>query len=118
MKVFLTGSRVYGSPREDSDLDIAVLCEEASELTLLRLMSGKSPAQVKRKGRSGGPDNDSLYFGKLNLICFTNKVEFEAWRRATDSLKMMGPVERQHAVDFLKEAVAAAFRKAGQEYVD
>lgn len=39
MKAFITGSRAYGTPREDSDLDLVILTTPAAK-EILRKISG------------------------------------------------------------------------------
>lgn len=62
MRAFLTGSRVYGSPKEDSDLDL-VIHVSSGDLELLKLMSDEVVNRLDQKieGVSdGGPDSASL----------------------------------------------------------
>ncbi len=89
---FLTGSRAYGTPREDSDVDLAVLCGcpvALQNLTRYADRAGGSP-----NGREGV----TLVYGRLNLLLFANPQTFEAWRIATNSLSARGPVSRDEAV--------------------
>lgn len=85
---FLTGSRVYGEPREDSDIDLVV---QVTPKEYQKLLDQCSPPP-------GSNDPDyfrlgvfSLRFGKLNLICTTNHGEgpkhYEVWRKGTQLLK-------------------------------
>ncbi len=94
-KSFLTGSRVYGTPKEDSDLDLCVFVTQAA-LEELRKMADKV-------GNSRG---DSLMFGKLNLLCFTKQSEFEAWHNATVELCCIAPVSRDRAIEEIAHHVS------------
>lgn len=96
MNAFLTGSRVYGTPHADSDVDLCVVLSEEN-LNLLRELCDGDPG-------SGG---DSLRFGKLNLICFTVAECAEPWRVATERLIVRKPVTRDEAVKEIKAEVKA-----------
>jgi hypothetical protein len=101
-KSFLTGSRAYGTPRPDSDIDLAILLDD----------DGPVPAFGKLAEYSDGdgvdPDygdmrSDFLRFGNLNLICFFDDEVFGAWRRATDDLQNMRPATREQAIARIKQ---------------
>jgi hypothetical protein len=104
MSAFATGSRVYGTPTEASDVDLCVVLSEA-DLALLRELCDGDPG-------SGG---DSLRFGKLNLICFTLEESAEPWRVATERLAARKPVTRDEAVKEIK-AEAKARRKERNDH--
>jgi predicted nucleotidyltransferase len=91
MNAFLTGSRVYGTPREDSDIDLAVLMSSAELGALLRLADPEAQGHEYE-------DGVSIRFGNLNLIVFCAKDEFDAWRSATQELIARKPVTRAEAV--------------------
>ena len=93
---FITGSRAYGTPRPDSDLDIAVLCDNNANLLW----------QLTEK------DRNSCRFGKLNLITFTNKNNFERWRKVTNDLIKRAPVTRDVAIKAFQDA---NFNSYGEE---
>ncbi len=97
---FLTGSRVYGTPREDSDTDLVVYVSQA-DLAILRATAGVAAPDLKSKYPEKGA---TLMFGKLNLICVEDAAKFEAWRSATEALKARKPVTRDEAVRTIKEA--------------
>lgn len=91
---FITGSRAYGVPRPDSDLDIVVLVNaELGEL----LTQLADPMKVGEKGITR--------FGNLNLIVTYSQEEFDCWRIATADLVEMsinhGPVSRETAVKYI-----------------
>lgn len=100
---FLTGSRAYGTPGPDSDVDLAVLTDEATYQMLKTLadeeetLDDGEPRHPRIKSATeckGGP----LRFGRLNLLCFTRGEEFYAWMHATSTLKGIAPVTRSQAI--------------------
>lgn len=87
---FVTGSQVYGTPTEQSDIDLCVtLC--TSDANLLR----------KLADACDGSTGDSLRFGKLNLLIL-GLTEFAAWDQATTELCTMKPVTREKAVEVIE----------------
>ncbi len=81
---FLTGSKAYGTPREDSDTDIAVfiapdLVAEIEDIVQVR------------------PNRGVLTCGKTQFLVFTDRAEFELWRKGTDDLIKLKPVTREFA---------------------
>lgn len=111
---FLTGSRAYGRPREDSDVDLVILAPH--EIMYLLCVFGNHYA---------GPDGDfyemgmgntenfpsaSISFGQLNLIVHTSTEKYDAWRTATQELIAMsnevGAIDRETAVACIKAEVA------------
>ena len=92
MRSFITGSRAYGLPREDSDIDLVVWVSPV-DLHALRAMAEKekgwqehSKNGLKEAPSNGGPEADSLRFGNLNLIAVTWKDAFKAWQKGTERL--------------------------------
>lgn len=97
---FITGSRAYGTPREDSDIDLVILCNEdvAGRLRELADAGDEFPASV------AGPNSFSIRFGKLNIIaCFDKKV-YDLWRQGTLELQyksgwgLHSPISRDDAI--------------------
>lgn len=96
MSAFLTGSRAYGTPREDSDWDLVVCCNTDTMWQLKYNGDLKSPYKPTR-------------FGNLNLIVVDDVEKFKKWKRVTEELKALGrPVPKDEA--------KAAFVKAMPEY--
>lgn len=100
---FLTGSQVYGIPREDSDVDLVVLMEPEQAAELADAMG----VEVEREQVGRYP---SLQFtvGKLNLIVEADPALFDVWAKGTRLLLDRAPVTREEAVaEFakLREAV-------------
>lgn len=81
---FLTGSHAYGTPSEDSDIDMVVWAEDAQ---LRALLEG-----------CGYP----IRFGKLNIIICDNETDWLIWQKGTEALKRVAPVDRDKAVAFLQ----------------
>lgn len=95
-RAFITGSRAYGTPRDDSDIDLAIPLHEKDYRTLWALTEGKN----------------KLQFGKLNIVAFNmddekDAIRFFAWRRTNYELCSKKPVT--------KEEACLAFREAGAE---
>jgi hypothetical protein len=68
MNAFITGSRVYGQARSDSDIDLVILvdCETKSLLA-----------------KFGADEKGTIRFGCLNIIAVETPTEFAAWKVAT-----------------------------------
>lgn len=91
---FITGSRAYGTPRGDSDIDIAILADKETVSLLLR---------HKDDNKSG------FHFGRLNLIVFDGEdcedtLNFRKWRETTTSLSHRQPVSRDDAIKAFQAA--------------
>ncbi len=100
MQPFVTGSRVYGTPRKDSDIDLVVLVDEAT-LKLLENVSEHTPTRHPNEEYQIGVLglNASLRFGRLNLLCVTTPEAYEVWKYGTEKLKKEAPVTRDRAVE-------------------
>jgi hypothetical protein len=114
----LTGSRAYGHPRPDSDIDLVILVDEpalaaleatqdrvddeAGTLTRKHYVTQDYGLSYEGRGRSA-----SLRFGRLNLIATTNPDLYAAWKEGTEELVSRAatekrPVERPEAVAAIK----------------
>lgn len=127
---FMTGSRVYGTPRPDSDYDFVVLVSPATLRALHKAATtciacsgsgtnskggpctpcrgtGQLDARVEllREDSDGGIQNGSFRFGPINLIAVTDRKAFMVWRKGTQALykkrKAHGPVSRDEAKAYL-----------------
>jgi hypothetical protein len=100
---FLTGSRAYGVPREDSDIDIVMHCED-DELIDLLFAHNEKP-------------NKGIWFGRVNLIV-VNAGMYDLWREGTDALlaeKAKGEVvTRAQAVEVFKALKVSAYGGMGE----
>ena len=106
MHSFITGSRAYGTPRPDSDIDLVVLVSPDDLAKLVELSDKQSDF-----GHPGGEhyeDGCFLRFGPLNLICVTDQTHFETWKKGTDELIAKKPVTRDEAIETLKRYRQAA----------
>jgi predicted nucleotidyltransferase len=86
MNAFITGSRAYGTPRRNSDIDLVIRCDEATA-DLLKSLSD---------------EEDLVVFRNLNLILCTSDEDFAVWKHGTDLLKMRRPVSKGAAKTLLK----------------
>lgn len=87
---FLTGSRVYGTPREDSDYDVVIgVTQEAFDALI-------ETSNLEDKTVYG--DTVTIRHGKLNLIITTCERQWSIWRLGTSILKGRGIVTRDEAV--------------------
>jgi hypothetical protein len=92
MRAFLTGSRAYGIPRYDSDIDLVIRTEEMQKLSEL------GEVIESYEGESA-----SIRFGKLNIIaCATDRL-FNLWFEGTEHLKSRKPVTRDEACTYFRE---------------
>lgn len=101
MNAFLTGSRAYGTPREDSDVDLVVLVSDSDMDALNRLATDDDGEETY-----GDSTSASLRFGNLNLICMTDPASFGAWKEATAELIARKPVTRDKAVQVIQGKLA------------
>lgn len=83
MKAFLTGSRAYGDPRPDSDIDLVIHCDAATERLLM-----------EHSDESG-----AIKFGDLNILACTTKPEYLAWFKGTKECILHHPTPRWRAVE-------------------
>lgn len=104
MTAFVTGSRAYGEAKKDSDIDLVTLVTPGDLEKLKKFYRDLGVPVV---------DNDyeqdtgaAFIFGKLNLLCFTRDIEFDAWDKATAELVKQKPVTRQQAVFCIKSHLA------------
>lgn len=98
---FVTGSRAYGEPREDSDVDLVVLMDSEG----MRLLA----SLVQDDDRKDYPEatSVSLRFGELNLIVCTSQEDYDDWVTGTAELKAKSPVGREEAVATFKRLFSA-----------
>lgn len=104
---FLTGSRVYGTPRPDSDVDLVVLME-SEEIQALALLADSNKDVSSGASRAVYDSGSCLRFGRLNLIAHWDRDVFDAWRAATEELAKAKPVTREHAIEAIKARIAKA----------
>lgn len=104
MKAFITGSRAYGLPRDDSDIDLVIRCDDATASALVAVLADESD-------ESDGYDNDKriqVRAGQCNLMLCRDDDAYEVWRRGTEALRdeamlaESGCVSRERAVEVFK----------------
>ena len=90
---FLTGSRVYGTPRETSDYDLVVRCDNDTYHALLRASEGR-----------GGSRDPPIRFGRLDIIAIGPDGDlFDRWKHARDKCLAEKPVTRDRAIQIHQE---------------
>lgn len=92
MNAFLTGSRAYGTPRHDSDVDVVLLTDRETAAAL---------QQAGTEVRVFADGGWSVHVGPINIIGMSDSVQFAKWREGTDHLKTIAPVTREQAVEYL-----------------
>ena len=94
---FLTGSHVYGTPTDGSDVDLVVVVDY-DDTNLIGMLWNEADSR-------DGSDASSLKFGKLNLISVT-PLEYDRWKKARDRCLAEAPVTRERAIEIHKEEKA------------
>ena len=117
MNAFLTGSRAYGTPREDSDIDLVAMMTSGTldELAKILDTDDEGESAVMYDGSSA---TACLRFGNLNLLVVTRIEDYEAWHEGTMELIGRKPVTREEAVELFKAKRAAALAKREAEAAD
>lgn len=105
---FLTGSRIYGQPRPDSDIDLVVRCDQ--EL-VDRLCEEFPDANCHTAVHVDDPNAEyppevshAFRFGSLNLILVVSDTAYESWKAARDEciaamMKKRNGITRDKAVE-------------------
>lgn len=115
IKAFCTGSRVYGEPRQDSDLDLVILVDP---FTLNLLQSVAEVDENELATGYAGSFTACLRFGKLNVLATTEVEYFLAWREGTEECMklagqrtadlnqphLFGKITRDEAIDIIQAA--------------
>lgn len=86
MNAILGGSRVYGKPNKDSDLDLVLWLPNSMQRQI-----------VRKEGDETG--DDTVRYGNLNIILPNNAKEFSVWLYGIELLKQHKPVTRDKAVE-------------------
>lgn len=110
-KSFLTGSRVYGIPHEDSDIDLVVFFENRT--TYWQLSEFAEP--IHPNNHPSASDEEaypSLRFDSLNIIPVFESELYEAWKSGTEFLRDEKPVSKKRAYEVLEE-----FRQRAKEAI-
>ena len=104
MNAFLTGSHAYGTPREDSDIDVVVLMNPEDVRTILGVVGPRSS-----DGSAADDCRVSLRFGNLKLLVMVHEDQFRAWQEATEELAARRPVTRAEAIRVIDEKEHATY---------
>lgn len=111
----LTGSRAYGVPRPDSDIDLVVFIGKV-EMSVLRQTITREEEVVARQNhaRVGHCESDlaleqcsdTLQFGRMNLILVTCPWDYLSWFVGTTFLKERKeggfPASRDYAIEVFR----------------
>lgn len=100
---FVTGSQVYGTPTENSDIDLVLFIDDEDAAILQRMADDCHVNEAEDYGHPG--EIAHLRFGKLNLVCIYDESEFFAWMRATRELIARKPVTREEAKQHIAKTV-------------
>lgn len=94
LRAFITGSRRYGKPRADSDLDLVIMTD---------------PEAHQKLCQHGDVEDGSRYcqirYGRLNIVVVNDQEKFLVWRSITEKLAEQAPVTRDHAKATMKAAL-------------
>lgn len=107
-RAFLTGSRAYGRPTPDSDIDLVVFITEADLEMLTEQSDNKGQITCDDPDYLANMKAHSLRFGNLNLLCCTDEKSHAVWREGTRTLKAKKPVTREDAVRLMHSLRAKA----------
>lgn len=104
MEPFITGSRCYGTVREDSDLDLVVhMPSEVAEKIWEEIFP-----ETPERPEYGIGDFSVFRFGQLNLIATHTGAAYDAWKIGTEKcvkemVKLRRALTRSEAVTIIRE---------------
>lgn len=101
-KAFITGSRAYGTPTEDSDVDLVVLVDYETLDKLVELAPDLPEFRNLDHYDHRSVEGASLKFGKLNIIAIAREELFDCWCKGTNDLILKKPVTRDEAIAHLR----------------
>lgn len=105
---FITGSRAYGSPSDDSDLDIVIRCD--------RYVAAVVEALVGKSSSDYDHESVSVQCGNVNLHLCTTDREYDRWKLGTRSCEVVAPIDRDTAKKLMR--VAGVDRSQTQDVND
>ena len=97
---FATGSRIYGTPRDGSDLDLVIRVSDPATLALIAALA--DPVSAEQKPSAANFGTASFRFGQLNLIVAHTDAQYATWAEGTAELLARAPVTRDEAVAVFK----------------
>lgn len=95
MKPFITGSRAYGTPTAESDVDLVIPPMISQDQHTIVKLSDNLDIPIK--------------YGNLNLIIAPTEEAFWLWWKCTKELKQIKPVTRECAINLIE----SRFQQAG-----
>lgn len=98
---FISGSRSYGTPRSDSDVDLVVLVSPL-DADIIRSLAGCNKL------------DEPVKFGRLNLILMESELEMAVWYVATEQCRKIAPLDREAAkkvINALQKSVGLSDRR-------
>ena len=95
------GSRAYGTPREDSDVDMVILVSQEDLALLMENFDNTKVGATEPTPAYANEAGTSLRVGNLNLIVTTNPEVYALWEDGINYLKSQKPVTREFAVGYL-----------------
>ncbi len=122
-RAFLTGSRAYGTPREDSDIDLCVLLSRDDYHTLKAALPEDAREDMDDGRYDEEPGGMNIRFGQLNLLAFNDADIYWAWQESTGMCKDYavtngGTCDRTMARRIIKDHVANAWDRKRAEIED
>ena len=106
---FITGSHAYGTPTEESDVDLVVPCSAKTALRLIELL--ETEAEETARYFTGRTPLVTFRFGRLQLILAATPESYDVWKKGTQQLIKQAPVTRDEAV-----ALFAKLREKANKY--
>jgi len=92
-QVIVTGTRAYGPVTKDSDIDIALIQDEATALRRFLIKKDIPTYKTKVQQLNNYPGYYfNLYNIKINIIYVDDKKEFNIWKKVTEKLQALEPI--------------------------
>lgn len=95
MDFLLTGTQVYGPATKDSDLDIVMMIDAVPGV--INFLAEKGIKMWRTPGQDEYGAVGGFYFDfagiKVNIIIADNEWEFKEWKRRTEKMKKLPPIE-------------------------
>ncbi len=99
----IIGSRVYGTPNQDSDWDVVIRSDREDALLFGAKKDGDHIIAPTDPAYELDIDSWHIYIGNIDyILCFTDK-RFESFRSGTEKLKLIAPVSRDVAKAVFKD---------------
>lgn len=106
MKALLTGSHVYGTPTNRSDVDLVIRCDVGTRDRLIELIRPIRP-EVAEAAEEGDYEVTQVKISSgrrdLNILFAVTDEEYLAWATGTAKLTSEQPVTRDRAVKVFRK---------------